>query len=232
MTCLSSRFSRYAPCSMTTSLVRMPRHGEGYVRSQVCRRGANLPFETSGIEGWLQLWPSLLGAPSFSVSSSRPKRQIRVTTERAVIASPRSEAHRPSSDRGIRRWAIGLTSLIFIVLQSVCTLLMALSGFRLIIGLGALAAVVTGANAPATGFHQDAIRLPMMVLAVIGSGANLYLIWRLRSLRNRPSAQWRQQSIRRRRLWGERVQITLAVVTLFLVLAEFLAHHFIFRLVG
>jgi len=28
------------------------------------------------------------------------------------------------------------------------------------------------------------------------------------------------------------VQITLAVVTLFLVLAEFLSHHYIFRLVG
>jgi small-conductance mechanosensitive channel len=109
---------------------------------------------------------------------------------------------------------------------------MSLNAMRLIIGLGALAAVAAGAKGPATGLHQDAIRIPMMVLAVLGSCINLYMIWRIRSLRNRPSSQWRQQPITRRRLWGEKVQITLAVVTLFLVLAEFLSHHYIFRLLG
>jgi hypothetical protein len=132
----------------------------------------------------------------------------------------------------MQRWTVGLTSLFFILLQSACTLVMALSGARLIIGLGALAAVTAGAQAPAAGFHQDAIRIPMMTLAVLGSGINLYMIWRIRSLRNRPSAQWRQPPVTRRRLWGERVQITLAVVTLCFVLAEFLSHHYVFRLVG
>jgi hypothetical protein len=168
----------------------------------------------------------------FSVSSSRVKRQIGVATERAVIASQRSETHELSSDRGVRRWAVGLTSLFFIVLQSACTLVMALSGVRLVIGLGALAAVAAGAKGPATGLHQDAIRVPMMALAVLGSCINLYVIWRIRSLRKRPSSQWRQQPISRRRLWGERVQIILAVVTLILVLAELLSHHYVFRLVG
>jgi hypothetical protein len=121
---------------------------------------------------------------------------------------------------------------LFIVLQSVCALIMALSGVRLIIGLGALGAVAAGARGPASGFHQDAIRIPMMALAVLGSCINLYMIWRTRSLRKRPSSKWRQQPISRRRLWGERVQITLAIVTLVLVVAEFLSHHFIFRLVG
>jgi hypothetical protein len=72
----------------------------------------------------------------------------------------------------------------------------------------------------------------MMVLAVLGSCINLYMIWRIRSLRKRPSSQWREQPVSGRRLWGERVQITLAVVTLILILAEFLSHHYIFRLVG
>jgi hypothetical protein len=149
-----------------------------------------------------------------------------------VIASQRSETRELSSDQGVRRWAVSLTSLFFIVLQSACTLVMALSGVRLAIGLGALAAVAVGAKGPATGLHQDAIRIPMMLLAVFGSCVNLYMIWRIRSLRKRPSAQWRLQAISRRRLWGERVQITLATVTLILVLAEFLSHHYIFRLVG
>jgi hypothetical protein len=157
---------------------------------------------------------------------------MQVATERAVIASQRSETGELFSDRGVRRWAVGLTSLFFIVLQSVCTLAMALSGVRLAIGLGALAAVALGGKGPATGLHQDAIRIPMMALAVLGSCINLYMIWRIRSLRKRPSSQWRQQPISSRRLWGERVQLTLAVVTLILVAAELLSHHYVFRLVG
>jgi hypothetical protein len=167
-----------------------------------------------------------------SVTSSKVKRQIEVITERAVIVPRRSEIGESSSDRGVRGWAFGLTSLFFIVLQSVCTLIMALSSVRVVIGLGALAAVAAGAKGPAAGFHQDAIRIPMMVLAVLGSCINLYMIWRIRSLRKRPSSQWRQQPLSVRRLWGERVQITLAVVTLILVVAEVLSHHYIFRLVG
>lgn len=174
----------------------------------------------------------ILGTRSSCVSFSKVKRQIRVAIEREVIASRRSDTCELSGDRDIRRWAIGLTSLSFIILQSVCTLLMAVSGVRMIIGLGALVAVVTGAKAPAAGFHQDGIRIPMMVFAVLGSCVNLYMIWKLRSLRSRPASQWRQQPITRRRLWGERMQITLAVITLFLVLAEFLGHDYIFRLVG
>jgi hypothetical protein len=158
---------------------------------------------------------------------------MQVAIERAaVVASRRSDTTELSSDRGVPRWAVGLTSLFFIILQSACTLTMALSGVRLIIGLGALAVVAAGAKGPATGFHQDAIRIPMMVLAVLGSCINLYMIWKIRSLRSRPSSQWRHQPITRQRLWGEGVQITLAVITLFLVLAEFLGHRYIFRLVG
>jgi hypothetical protein len=168
----------------------------------------------------------------FSVSSTRLKRRMEVATERAVIASRRSEISELSSDRGIRHWAIGLTSFFFIVLQSACAIIMALSGVRLVIGLGALVAVAAGAKGPATGLHQDTIRIPMMVLAVLGAGINLYMIWRIRSLRKRPTSQWRQPPVSSRRLWGERVQITLAVVTLILVMAEFVSHHYIFRLVG
>jgi hypothetical protein len=158
-----------------------------------------------------------------------------VTTEHALRTRPESSEGpvlQLSNGRGVRRWAVGITSLFFIVLQSACTLVMALSGLRLAIGLGALAAVVVGAKGPATGLHQDAIRIPMMALAVLGACMNLYMIWRVRSLRRRGSSQWRRQPVTPRRLWGERVQLTLAVLTLILVLAEFLSHHYVFRLVG
>src|SRR5271156_3091728 len=95
-----------------------------------------------------------------------------------------------TSAGGRRSWIVGLTSFFFILLQSACTAVIALSGVRVIIGLSALAAAA-GLNGPAVGFHADAIRIPMMAIAVIGSLVNLYVIWRIRSLRSRSSSQWR-----------------------------------------
>src|SRR5271168_4492121 len=165
-------------------------------------------------------------AEILSVSLCGLNRQTQVVIERALIThreGHESKVLQPSNDRGVRRWAVGLTSLAFIVLQSACTVIMALSGLRLAMGLGALAAAAVGVKGPATGFHQDAIRIPMMILAFAGSVINLYMIWRIRSLRKRESSQWRRQPVSPRRLWGERVQLTLAFVSLVLVLDEFLS---------
>jgi hypothetical protein len=131
-------------------------------------------------------------------------------------------------ERSPRRksWIVGFTSLFFILLQSACTAVMAISGVRVIIGLGALAAAA-GLNRPATGFHADAIRIPMMAIAVIGSFVNLYVIWRIRSLRSRPSSQWRTTSATGKQKRAEAFQIVLAIVTLALVLAEWITHHIV-----
>jgi hypothetical protein len=122
-----------------------------------------------------------------------------------------------------RSWIVGVTSLAFIVLQSACTAVMAISGVRVIIGLGALAAAA-GLHRPATGFHADAIRIPMMVLAIGGSIVNLYVIWRIRSLRSRASSQWRAQPVSVKTIRTERFQIALAVLTFILVAAEYVTH--------
>jgi hypothetical protein len=108
---------------------------------------------------------------------------------------------------------------------------MALSGIRALIGLGALAVATAGAQEPPGGLHRDAIRIPMMIFAVVGSLVNLYVIWRIRSLRKRPSSQWRQQPISRNRIWGENTQIAIAILTLILVGAEFFSHLYVFRFV-
>lgn len=81
-----------------------------------------------------------------------------------------------------RSWIIGFTSLFFILLQSACTALMAISGLRLLIGIGSLAAATTGVQLLAS-IHGEAIRIPMEIVAVGGSVINLYAIWRVRSLR-------------------------------------------------
>src|SRR6201996_8793688 len=111
-----------------------------------------------------------------------------------------------------RPWLLGVTSFLFILLQSACTAVMAISGVRVIIGLSALAAAA-GLNRPAIGFHADAIRIPMMVIALAGSLVNLYVIWRIRSLRARPSSQWRVKPATAQQKRSEIFQIVLAVLT-------------------
>lgn len=133
----------------------------------------------------------------------------------------RIERGTESSVLGLRLANFG--SFLFILLQSACTAVMAISGFRLLIGLSALAAA-SGVYGPAKGFHQDAIRIPMMVLALAGAVANMYSVWRVRSLRARPASQWRVQPVSRAKLRSERVQIALAIATLVLVAAEAITH--------
>ncbi len=128
--------------------------------------------------------------------------------------------------KGMR--ALTGASLVVALLQSLCTAVLTISGIRVAIGLSALAAA-SGIYAPARGFHQDAIRIPMLALAAAGAIVNLLVlawIWRLRA---RPSAQWRRRetSIKERR--SERLQVALSIVTLILVGLETWTHPMVHR---
>jgi hypothetical protein len=101
---------------------------------------------------------------------------------------------------------------------------MAVSGLRLVIGLGSLA-VASLIPGFILAIHTNAVRIPMMVAAVLGSVINLYVIWRIRTLRLKPSAQWRVQPATAKQRRSETVQIVLAVLTLTLVVAESVFHH-------
>jgi hypothetical protein len=120
-------------------------------------------------------------------------------------------------------WLVGLTSFIFVLLQSACTAVMAVSGLRLLIGLGSLAAasVIPGFI---FSIHTDIIRIPMMVIAVLGSVLNLYVVWRIRSLRARPESQWRVHPVTAKQRRSETIQVVLSILTLLLVAGEILAH--------
>jgi hypothetical protein len=108
------------------------------------------------------------------------------------------------------------SSLLFALLQSICTAVIAISGVRVAIGLAA-------------GFHQDAIRILMMITALLGALINLFVIWRIRSLRSRPASQWRQIPVTQKKLNSERFQIALSVVTLILLAAEWITHPMVHR---
>jgi hypothetical protein len=123
---------------------------------------------------------------------------------------------------------LGWSGIVFAILQSACTAVIAISSVRVAIGLGALAAAA-GIHAPAKGFHQDAIRIPMMLFALVCSLINLFVIWKIRSLRSKPASQWRQKSVTAKRLNSERLQIALSVLSLVLLAAEWITHPIIHR---
>jgi hypothetical protein len=134
------------------------------------------------------------------------------------------EASMAEPKHGERRGlAVGLTSLFFILLQSACTALFAISGLRLLIGVGALAAAATGLNFLAA-LHGAALRIPMEILAIAGSVVNLIAVGRIRRLRVRPESQWRMRLATPRQLRSESWQIALAVLTLLLVAVEWGFH--------
>ena len=130
---------------------------------------------------------------------------------------------RPLNDAKSQPWIIGFTSLFFILLQSACTAFMALSGLRLLIGIGSLAAATSGLRL-IDSIHGEAIRIPMEIFAVVGSVINLYAIWRVRSLRARPSSRWRVGPVSAETRRAESIQFALAIITLVLVAAEWIIH--------
>ena len=122
-----------------------------------------------------------------------------------------------------RSWAISFTSIFFALLQSACTGFMAISGLRLLIGIGSLGAATTSLRFLDV-LHGAAIRIPMETVAVVGSLVNLYAVWRVRSLRARPSSQWRMIPPTAKQKRSESIQVWLAVVTLLLVCMEWVFH--------
>lgn len=138
----------------------------------------------------------------------------------AAITVPDSSVEHAETSR---TWLVALTGIFFVLLQSACTAVIAISGIRVLIGLSSLAAAA-GLHKPAWGFHADAIRIPMLSFALLGSLINLYVLWRIRSLRNRPSSQWRARTVTAKQRRGEIFQTTLAILTIVLVAAEWFTH--------
>ncbi len=122
---------------------------------------------------------------------------------------------------------INWSAFLFAVLQSVCSAFIALNGVRLLIGVGAFAAA-SGALKLADRMHIDAIRIPMMLLALGGSVLNLVVLWQVWRLRRRPASAWRQQPVSKKKIASEWLQFTLSVLTLLLLAAEFFAHRILF----
>lgn len=116
------------------------------------------------------------------------------------------------------------SSLLFSVLQSVCTAVVALNSVRLAIGIGSLA-MTTGLGAAMAHFHQITwLRVTLLVGALSGSILTLGIVLRAIRLRNRPAARWRLRPLSSKQKRMELLQVFLSLVTLLLVVVEECLH--------
>ena len=115
---------------------------------------------------------------------------------------------------------VSATSMTLAVLQSICAAVLTVSYVRVAIGLTALGAVYV----PVLWFHQDAIRIPMLIVATLGAVVNLAVLAWIGRLRAQSSAQWRRRVVSPRERRSERLQVAMAVVTLALVGVEVWTH--------
>jgi hypothetical protein len=149
-------------------------------------------------------------------------RSVLVTTTPVRPLAPAENVRREGAGRV--QGAIAWSSFFFALLQSICTFFAAANGLRFAVGLGSLV-LSAGAGTMVSRFHADALRIPMVVLAVIGSLLNLIVLAQVRRLRHRPASQWRQQPPGPHKLRMERLQIVLSIATLALVAVEESLHY-------
>jgi len=123
---------------------------------------------------------------------------------------------------GKSKW-IGWSSFFFALVQSVCSAFVALNGLRLLIGAAAFGSAL-GLLKIADNLHVDAIRIPMMIAAVLGALFNLVALWQVRRLRARSASAWRQKPLSNKKQTSESLQFTLSVLTLVLLAFEYYFH--------
>ena len=125
-----------------------------------------------------------------------------------------------NSARSVPSTLLAWGSLALAVAESICVAMVGLSGIRVALGLSSLIA----AGGPATGFHREAIRIPLLAIGTIGALLSLLLLWNEQRLRSNPASAWRIQPFtaaqRRRRM----LEFWLAILTLLLVAAELITH--------
>ena len=105
------------------------------------------------------------------------------------VVVPREEVRNASRFQWLN-WS----GLFLAFLQSVCSAFIALHGIRLLVGIGSVV-LASSAWRLAERLHVDAIRVPMMAIALLGALLNLAALWQVRRLRNRSASAWRQKQI-------------------------------------
>jgi heme/copper-type cytochrome/quinol oxidase subunit 2 len=138
------------------------------------------------------------------------------------------DANEPQVFPTARFRLLNWSGLFLAFIQSVCSGFIALHGVRFLVGIGAVV-LASSTWTLAERLHVDAIRVPMMLVALLAALVNLIALWQVRRLRNRSASAWRQQPLTPAKKRSERLQFILSVLTIVLLIAEWTAH---FKLKG
>lgn len=113
----------------------------------------------------------------------------------------------------------GIGALVLAVLEAACVFAVtaAKAGFL-------LSSVAAFAAGWAATIHRDLFRIPALVLAILGSLINLYLLWKFFRLRNAPAAAWRKKPLTTRERWRMGLVFSMSTATLILAFAEIYLH--------
>jgi len=143
-----------------------------------------------------------------------------------VTEAPELEQRPISKKSSFRFWEaprfITVGSLGLAIIQGVCATAVFLSGIGTALGFSSL--VAAAAAGPATGFHANKFRLPMLAIAGLGAVVNLVLLWNAERMRKNPSARWRMRPLTRKERWEKWIQLGASALTLLLIAGELLAH--------
>jgi hypothetical protein len=157
---------------------------------------------------------------TFSVPETSPTTLPDTSSDRANTP--------PGESFSKRLKLFNYSGIFFAILQSACSAFIALSGVRLLVGVGAFA-FAAGALRFADRVHLNAIRIPMMFLALLGSALNLLALRRVWSLRRSSASSWRRQPVSAQKRRSERLQFVISVLTILILAAETAAHYHLFH---
>lgn len=136
------------------------------------------------------------------------------------------ELPRDSNNSSFRSWdarrVLTVGSFGLAAVQAVCVAAVFVSGVSTALGFSTLIAAT--AAGPATGFHANRFRIPMLALAGVGAVVNLFLFWNAERIRRNPAARWRQRPLTRNQRLEKWIQLSASVLTLLLIAGELIAH--------
>jgi len=109
------------------------------------------------------------------------------------------------SDNEVKRTAaIGVGSVWFAIAQAACATTVFLKSVAIVLGIS-----VVSAAAALELFHTPVARIVLVLFAVGGAGANLYVVWNTWRLRRNPASRWRLRPLSA----SERRRIAIALAT-------------------
>lgn len=111
-------------------------------------------------------------------------------------------------------------AFLLAIVEAVCVFVVAAG--KAGIALSSISA--TAAGSAALWVHRDSFRIPALLLAIMGSLLNLFLLWRFQRLRNAPAAAWRKKQLSSRQRWRIGLVLALSLATLLTAGAEIYFH--------